>query len=90
MRSVDINPKFTVNGLGHVFKKVSRKIGVSINPHMLRSIFAREMSKAGVPSHYIDAFCGRTPQSVLSRCYTDYSPETLKSIYEKANIKILE
>jgi integrase len=29
----DSIPKFTVNGLGHVFKKVSKKTGVSINPH---------------------------------------------------------
>lgn len=51
---------------------------------MLRSIFAREMSKAGVQDRYIDAFCGRVPQSVLARHYSDYSPKALKEIYSKA------
>jgi len=55
----------------------------------LRSVFAREISKAGVQDRYIDAFCGRVPQSVLARHYSDFSPETLKEIYEKAGIKIL-
>ena len=27
--------------------------------------------------------------SILTRHYTDYSPERLKEIYEKANLKIL-
>ena len=40
--------------------------------------------------HYVDAFCGRVPQTVLARHYTDYSPEKLKEIYEKANLKILD
>ena len=31
---------------------------------------------------YIDAFCGKTPKSVLARRYTDYSPERLKRISE--------
>jgi len=37
----------------------------------------------------IDAFCGRTPKSILARHYTDYSPELLKRIYDKAGLKIL-
>lgn len=34
------------------------------------------------------AFCGRVPKSVLARHYTDYSPEKLKLIYEKARLRI--
>jgi integrase len=71
------------------FKKTSKKFGIKIYPHLLRSVFAREMSKAGVQDRYIDAFCGRVPGSVLARHYSDYSPEVLKDIYSKANIKIL-
>jgi len=47
------------------------------------------MSRAGVQDRFIDAFCGRVPGSVLARNYTDYSPEALKEIYERAGIKIL-
>lgn len=39
---------------------------------------------------YIDAFCGRTPKSVLARHYSDYSSEKLKQIYDKANLKVLQ
>ncbi len=83
-------PQITVDGLSHVFKRVSKKTGIRIYPHLLRAIFAREMSLRGVQDRYIDAFCGRVPGSVLARHYSDFSPEVLKEIYEKANIKILE
>ncbi len=72
-----------------VFRKVSRLTGVKITPQTLRAWFAREMGRLGVSDRYIDAFCGRTPKSVLARHYTDYSPENLKEIYDKAGLKIL-
>jgi integrase len=78
------------NTVAHVFKETTDKTGIAMSAHTLRSVFAREMSKAGVKDRYIDAFCGRVPGSVLARHYSDYSPEVLKDIYEKANIKILE
>ncbi|MFZ3168425.1 MAG: site-specific integrase [Candidatus Methanoperedens sp.] len=80
-------PQITVDGLSHVFKKVSKKTDIRIYPHLLRAIFAGEMSRAGVADRYIDAFCGRVPQSVLARHYSDFSPEVLKEIYEKANLR---
>jgi site-specific recombinase XerD len=78
------------NTVAHVFKKVANITGIDISPHTLRSVFVREMSKAGVQDRYIDAFCGRTPQSVLARHYSDYSVDALKEIFSRANIKILE
>jgi len=78
------------NTIAHVFKEVANKTGINISPQTLRSIFAREMTLKGVNDRYIDCFCGRTPQSVLARHYSDFSPEVLKDIYEKANIKVLE
>ena len=49
----------------------------------------KEMGQLGVPDRFIDAFCGRTPKSVLARHYSDYSPERLKLIYDKANLNVL-
>jgi len=46
------------------------------------------MLRLGVSETYIDAFCGRVPQSVLARHYTDFSPEKLGEIYEKAELKM--
>jgi intergrase/recombinase len=48
------------------------------------------MGNLGVSDRYIDAFCGRTPKSVLARHYTDYNPQRLKRIYDDANLKVLE
>jgi integrase len=62
---------------------------LNITPQRLREWFCVEMSEVGVQDRYIDAFCGRTPKSVLARHYTDYSPERLKRIYDKANLKVL-
>jgi integrase len=60
-----------------------------ITPKILREWFACEMGRLGVPDRYVDAFCGRVPRSVLARHYTDFSPEKLKEIYDKANLKVL-
>ena len=49
----------------------------------------KEMGQLGVPDRFIDAFCGRSPKSVLARHYSDYSPERLKLIYDKAKLKVL-
>ncbi len=63
--------------------------GVHIRPQILRNWWCNEMANLGVQDRYVDAFCGRTPKSVLARHYTDYSPEKLKCIYDKANLQIL-
>jgi len=78
-------------------ERVSKKIwstareitGLDITPKILREWFAEEMSNLGVSDRYIDAFCGRIPRSVLARHYTDYRPDKLKIIYDKANLKVL-
>ncbi len=88
--AIDSIPKVSANRVSINFKETSEITGIHIYPHLLRSVFAREMSLKGVQDRYIDAFCGRTPQSVLARHYSDFSPEVLKEIYEKANIKILK
>ena len=42
------------------------------------------MGELGIQDRYVDAFCGRTPKSVLAKHYTDYNPKRLKAIYDKA------
>ena len=87
--NIDRVPSLKIDAIGKEFRKCSFATGIKVYPHLLRSIFAREMSRAGVQDRYIDAFCGRVPQSVLARNYSDFSVEALKEIYLKANIKIL-
>jgi integrase len=70
-------------------KQFEKERGVKITPQVLREWFACEMGRLGVPDRYVDAFCGRVPRSVLAKHYTDFSPEKLKEIYEKANLKVL-
>jgi intergrase/recombinase len=48
------------------------------------------MANLGVPDRYIDAFCGRTPKTILAKHYTDYTPQRLKKIYDQANLRVLE
>jgi integrase len=66
------------------------KTGLRITPQMLREWFCNEMGSLGVQDRYIDAFCGRVPKSVLARHYSDYNPERLREIYQKANLKVLQ
>jgi integrase len=72
------------------FTKATQSTGIKISAQPLRKWFCSEMGRIGVPDRYIDAFCGRTPKSVLARHYSDYSPEKLKEIYEKAGLRVLE
>jgi len=71
------------------FDKARRKTGLRITARTLRDWFCCEMGELGVPDRYIDAFCGRVPKSILARHYTDYSPDRLKRIYDRANLKVL-
>ena len=65
------------------FKQASEKLGITVNPHLMRKVFTNKCKEAGIQNEFIDAFCGRTPQSVLSKHYLDYSPESLRKQYEK-------
>jgi len=70
--------------------KILRRVsGGKITPKILRSWFCNELGRLGVQDRYIDAFCGRVPKSVLARHYTDYSPERLKEVYDKAGLRVL-
>ncbi len=69
--------------------KHQKNLETRITAKMLREWFACELGRLGVPDRYVDAFCGRVPRSILARHYTDYSPERLKEIYDKAGLKVL-
>jgi len=71
------------------YKWFKERTGIHITPQVLREFFCQQMGELGIPDRYIDAFCGRVPKSILARHYTDYSPERLKRIYDKANLRIL-
>ena len=63
--------------------------GLNITPQRLREWFCCEMVSKGVSDSYVDSFCGRIPRSILAKHYLDYSPERMKEIYEKADLKVL-
>jgi len=65
------------------FKKVSNLTGISITPHLLRTVFTEKCTQAGMDEKYIDAFCGRTSQNIIRKHYTDYSPEAMRRHYDK-------
>jgi len=79
---------FTEVVIRRAFDKANKKTGLHITPQVLREWFCCQLGELGVPDRYVDAFCGRIPKSVLAKHYTDYSPEKLKRIYDKANLTI--
>ncbi len=88
----DSNPKLfpiRTSKFKAMWKNAKEKTGIRITPQILRQWFCCRMGELGVQDRYIDAFCGRVPKSVLARHYTDYSPERLKRIYDRANLKVL-
>jgi integrase len=88
----DSDPRLFPTSSRHVlriFKRATVATGIKVTPQILRDWFCCEMGSLGVPDRYVDAFCGRVPKSVLARHYTDFSPEKLKRIYDKAGLKVL-
>ena len=75
--------------LRRMFRSTHKRTGLDIRPQVLRDWFCCQLGELGVPDRYVDAFCGRVPKSVLARHYTDYSPEKLKRIYDRANLTVL-
>lgn len=80
---------FSDTSLNRMAEAIQSKVGLRINPRSLRRFFCAEMLSKGVQKVYVNAFCGRVPKSVLARHYTDFSPERLKEVYDKANLKVL-
>ena len=80
----------TKQPLNRKFRHVSEETGVKVTVQHLRRWFATEMSRCGVDAKYIDAFCGRTPSSVLEKHYLDYLPDRLKEIYDDAGLTVLD
>jgi integrase len=88
----DSNPKLFPMGTSYrerLWFNARAKTALRITPQTLREWFCSEMSSKGVSDSYIDAFCGRIPRSILAKHYLDYSPEKLKEIYDKADLKVL-
>lgn len=46
------------------------------------------MDKLGMSEKYIDFLQGRTAKTVLRKAYSAYSPERVKSEYDKAGLKV--
>jgi intergrase/recombinase len=80
---------FDSNGLKREWKTARIKSKVSLKVKDLRDWFCSEMGSLGIPDRYVDAFCGKTPKSVLARHYTDYTPRKLKEIYDKAGLVVI-
>jgi len=81
--------QFAYRTVNRWFETTKKETGINITPQRLREWFCCELGNLGVQDRYVDAFCGRTPKSVLARHYTDYCPERLKRIYDRANLKVL-
>lgn len=77
------------NKFDALWRKGRERTGIRITPQILREFFCQQMGELRVPDRYIDAFCGRVPRSILARHYTDYNPERLKRIYDKAGLRVL-
>jgi integrase len=72
-----------------LWKTASKATGVKISPQILRVGFSMQMGEDNIPDRFVDIFQGRAPRSVLAKHYTSKGIQRLKTIYEKANLNIL-
>lgn len=75
---------FTVSArsVQQAFKETAEMLGMTLNPHLLRTVFAEKCAQAGIKDKYINAFCGRVSKGILAKNYTDYSPSALRRQYD--------
>ena len=71
------------------FKEASQKSGVKLGPQTLRIWFSCQLGRLGIPDRYIDAMLGHSPRSILSRHYSDFSPDKMREIYDKVDLRVL-
>jgi len=90
-RQTDDNRLFPISEvtLRRAYKDANKKTGLHITPQILRDWFCDQLGLFGVPDRYVDAMCGRTPAPILARHYSDFAPQKLKTIYDKANLTVL-
>jgi intergrase/recombinase len=72
-----------------LWRTATKASKVKITPQVLRVWFSMEMGEQGIPDRFVDIFQGRAPRSVLAKHYTAKGIERLKTIYEKANLKVV-
>ena len=89
LKKIDYDLNISEVSIRRWFKKAYQKTSIKITPQMLREWFCSEMAMLNVPDRYVDAYCGRVPRSVLAQRYTNFSVQTLKTIYDKANLTVL-
>ena len=89
LKKVKFDLHYSEKSIYRWFKIASKKTEIHITPQILREWFCTEMALLGVADRYVAAFCGRVPRSVLGQRYTNYSIETMKTIYDKANLRML-
>ena len=70
-------------------KKACKIAEVKVTLQMLRVWFCNKMGELGVQDRYIDIFCGRASKSVLAKHCTSREIQKLKSIYDRAGLKVL-
>jgi intergrase/recombinase len=88
LKKEKFNIHYSQKSIYRWFKIARQETGIHLTPQILREWFCTEMALLGVADRYVDAFCGRVPKSVLGRRYTNYSIETMKTIYDKAQLRI--
>ena len=90
LKKINYDIKVSEVTIRRMFRHARVKTGIQISPQILREWFCSEMAILMVPDRYVDAYCGRVPRSVLAQRYTNFSVKTLKTIYDKANLMILQ
>jgi len=75
--------------IGKELKKACKIAQVKVALLMLRVWFCNKMDELGVQDRCIDIFCGRASKSVLAKHYTSREIQKLKSIYDRAGLKVL-
>jgi len=79
----------TKSGVDSLFKRISKKTGIKVTPHMFRHTHATEMIKDGVPIRVIQKRLGHRSVSTTMDTYTHYLDDEIKEEIRKFREKKL-
>jgi len=74
----------TVSGLSQLVRKLGRRVGVKVSPHMLRHVFATEFLRGGGSTLVLRRLLGHASDGLLAR-YAEIAEVDLKAAHDAAS-----
>lgn len=82
-----IGKPMTIGGVEDLFRRLSKRTGIQIHPHILRHTHATELIRSGWDSSYVQKRLGHSSIQTTINTYVHLSKDDLKKAYQEYQTK---